>query len=100
MPPTFEAKMGKKDWGPTKLDLDGKLRALGLTPTDDIRQKIGELTYGECDDLAADLDRVADYQTAYTTLTSHWDRCTLKTKISQEEETWGDRCRAEARFNR
>jgi SpoVK/Ycf46/Vps4 family AAA+-type ATPase len=101
MPPSFEAKMAKKDWGPTKLDLGGKLEALGVELKDDITQQIGDLTLGECDDFAADLANVVGSQGAWTTLKHHWDRCTLQTRVSQEEEkTWRDRCKEEEKFNR
>jgi hypothetical protein len=102
MPPTFAAKMTKKDWGPTKLDLAGKLEALGVALKDDVVEKLGDLTYGECDDFAADLAKAADQQEAVTNLNNHWSHCTLQTSVSQEEEkiTWRDRCKAETQFNR
>jgi SpoVK/Ycf46/Vps4 family AAA+-type ATPase len=101
MPPTFEAKMTKKDWGPTKVDIKGKLETLGVELKDDITDQIGDLTFGECDDFAADLANVTTSQNAWTILNKHWDRCTLRTKISHEDEkTWKDRCMEEAQFNR
>jgi hypothetical protein len=101
MPPTFDAKMTKKDWGPTRLDLEEKLRELDVM-TDPIKRQIGDLTYGECDDLAADLAKAANQRDAVTTLANHWNHCTLQTSVSQEEEktTWRDRCKAETQFNR
>jgi hypothetical protein len=102
MPPTFEAKMTKKDWGPTKLDLEGKLQAVGVSLKDDIKQQIGDLTYGECDDFAAALANATDQQEAVTILGNHWNHCTLQTSVSQEDEktTWRDRCKTETQFNR
>jgi hypothetical protein len=102
MPPTFDAKMAKKDWGPTKLDIAGKLENRGVELTDEIKGKIGDLTYGECEDFAVDLTLAANPQDAVTTVMNHWNKCTLQTNISQEEEkiTWRDRCKAEAQFNR
>jgi len=102
MPPTFEAKMSKKDWGPTKLDISRKLQTLGVELTDEITGKIRDLTYGECDDFAADLAKAANQQDAVTTLMNHWNKCTLQTNVSQEEEktTWRDRCKTETQFNR
>jgi hypothetical protein len=100
MPPTFEAKMTKKDWGPTKLNLEEKLQALGVGRTED-KQRIEDLTYGECDDFAGDLAKKIDPQGAVATLNTHWSRCTLQTKLSPEDEkTWRDRCKAETQFNR
>ena len=102
MPPTFEAKMVKTDWGPTKLDLAAKLNDLGVALTDDIKQKIAELTFGECDEFAADLANATGQQEAVTILNGHWNHCTLQTNVSQEEEktTWRDRCKTETQFNR
>jgi SpoVK/Ycf46/Vps4 family AAA+-type ATPase len=102
MPPTFDAKMAKKDWGPTKLDIGAKLQSLGIELTVEIKQKIGDLTYGECDDFAADLAKASGQQGAVTALANHWGRCTLQTRVSQEEEktTWRDRCKSETQFNR
>jgi hypothetical protein len=101
MPPTFEAKMAKKDWGAPKLDLAGKLKTLGVALSDDIKQKVGDLTYGECDAFATDLAKAANPQEAVTALANHWNQCTLQTNISQDEEktTWADRCKAEAQLN-
>lgn len=102
MPPTFEAKMSKKDWGPTKLDLAEKLRALNVALTDEIKEQIAELTYGECDDFAAELEKASNQQDVLTTLARHWSNCTLQTTVGQEGDRtkWLDRCREEARFNR
>lgn len=96
MPPTFEAKMMKKDWG-----LEGKLAALGVAVKEDIKNKIEDLTYGECDEFVADLAVAADRQEVVTTLNQRWTNCTLQTRVSPEDEkTWRDRCKAEIQFNR
>jgi hypothetical protein len=102
MPPTYEAKMAKKDWGPAKLDIEQKLQSLGISINDTIKEHIGDLTYGECDDLAATLANSANQQDAMTILTGTWSHCTLQTNVSQEEEktTWRDRCKTETQFNR
>lgn len=102
MPPTFEAKMSKKDWGATKVELAGRLETLDVAFTDDIKHKIGDLTYDECDDFATDLARMTNAQEAITVLANHWNRCTLQTNIGLDEDktTWADRCKAEAQFNR
>jgi hypothetical protein len=101
LPPTYDAKMTKKDWGPTKVDLSAKLQTLGVTATADVIRHIGDLTYGECDDFAAELGRINEQQAALASLMNHWNRCTLQTRVSQEDEkTWGDRCKAEMQFNR
>jgi hypothetical protein len=94
--------MAKNDWGPTKLDISGKLQALGVSLKDEIKQQIGDLTYPECDDFAAELAKATNPQDAVTTLLNHWNKCTLQTSVSQEEEktTWRDRCKTETQFNR
>jgi ATPase family associated with various cellular activities (AAA) len=96
MPPTFDAKMTKKDW-----DLQGKLGALGVSVKGDIKQKIEDLTYGECDEFAADLAKAADRQEVVTTLNNRWNYCTLQTRVSPDDEkTWRERCKADTQFNR
>ncbi len=95
MPPTFDAKMTKKEWGLTE-----KLSQLGVAVKDDIKQKIEDLTFGECEEFARDLTR-ADAQEPLTALNSRWNDCTLQTRVSPEEDqTWRDRCKAEIHFNR
>src|SRR5271165_1430889 len=96
MPPTFSAKMTKKDWG-----LEGKLGKLGVSVKEEIRQQIEDLTYGECEEFASELAGAADKQEAVTILTNRWKYCTLETKVNPEDEkTWRDRCKAETQFNR
>jgi hypothetical protein len=102
MPPNVEAKKLKQDWGPSKIDIMGKFGTLGVTVTNEIKGQLGDLTYGECDDFAADLANAPDQQAAVTALNNHWHHCTLETRVSQDEEktTWRDRCNAESQFNR
>ena len=96
MPPTFAAKMEKKDW-----NLESRLKELGVAVKGDVEQKIGDLTYGECDEFAADLARAVDRQEVVTALNNRWNDCTLETRVSPEEEkTWRERCKAETHFNR
>ena len=59
MPPTYEAKLGKSDWG-----FKEKFKELGVEMTPQIRQQLEELTYGECELLASDLAKIADKQEA------------------------------------
>lgn len=101
MPPTYEAKMGKKDWGPMKIDIREKLQTLGVTPSLEIKQQIGDLTYGECEAFASELSDVTSAQAAFSVLTAHWNDCTLQTPISKDEnKTWAERCKTEATHNR
>jgi hypothetical protein len=106
MPPTYKAKIGKKDWGPFKIDLRTKLVAVGVSMTPGIRKKIGDLTFGECDDLAAALAPVTTRKTAMSILADHWSQCTLNASVSkprvskQGKTTWAKRSQMEAQYNR
>lgn len=102
MPPTYEAKMAKHDWGPEKnLDLKGRLDELGVKLTDDMIRQIGELTYDESEEFVVHLSTIDNPQTAATALAAIWSQCTLQTSVSREEQnmTWADRCRAEAQLS-
>ena len=98
MPPTYEAKITKKDWGVSKIDIRQTLRQLGIVVTPDIRQKIADLTYGECDDFATHLANQMSKDAALSTLEDHWSRCTLNTGVPGEkvQKTWRQRCAEEA----
>jgi hypothetical protein len=74
---------------------------LGVTLTDQIKEELGDLTFGECEALAADLAKASNPQEALTVLTDVWQRCTLQAPVSQGvEKTWAERCREDAQFNR
>jgi len=102
MPPTFDAKMTKTDWGLSKLDLGRTLRKLKVEPTSEIKQKIGAMTYGECDDFAIELATAASKKSALSILEDHWGRCTLNASVPREKvpKTWAQRCDAEAVYTR
>jgi ATPase family protein associated with various cellular activities (AAA) len=106
MPPTYKAKISKTDWGASKIDIGAKLTTLGVRITADVRQKIGDLTFGECDDLATELAKASSRKGAMSILNSHWNRCTLQTHVSKAHEskggetTWSERCKIEAQHNR
>jgi hypothetical protein len=102
MPPTYEAKMIKKDWGPTEnVDLGATLKTLGVELTAQIRDRLKDLTYGECDAFATELAKAPSHQEAIRTLDNHWERCILRARVTQgEETTWEARCRAESAHNR
>jgi hypothetical protein len=104
MPPTYEAKIAKKNWGPSKnLDLDQLLEALHVNRTDQIKQELADLTFDECDSFVSELASATDSQTAISLLSSHWKRCTLQGVVNQEEEkktTWVQRSKQEAALNR
>jgi ATPase family associated with various cellular activities (AAA) len=102
MPPTYDAKLTKKDWGPSHdVDFDAKLRQLTVKITDTIKKQLGDLTFSECDGFAAELVKASDNQEAVTALGDAWQRCTLKLLVSKEDETtWEQRCESDAQFNR
>jgi ATPase family associated with various cellular activities (AAA) len=99
MPPTYEAKMAKSDWGPEKnLDLAARVRDLNVELTDEVKGQIGDLTYDECEQFVIELSKAQNVQQATSALAAIWKQCTLQTSVSKGEEstTWADRCRAEA----
>ena len=98
MPPTYEAKMLKKNWGLSKVDIGRTLRNLKVNISADTRQKIEDLTYGECDDFATDLASTTSKNAAVSLLEDHWARCTLNTSVPGEkvQKTWRQRCAEEA----
>ena len=102
MPPTYQEKVNKKNWGAAEnVDLEGKLRELGVDLTDEIKQRLGDLTFLECDAFATELAKTPNAQEAIRALGNHWERCILKTRVSQGEEVnWEERCRTEAVHNR
>lgn len=104
MPPTFDSKMAKADWGPKKnLSLKALLEKQNVEMTDTVTQKIRDLTYGECEAFVVGLSNQASTPQAATELLDrHWDKCTLQGHVSRDDpsETWRSRCTAEAKHNR
>jgi len=101
MPPTFEAKMAKKDWGPTKLNVGEKLKSLGVKVSAEIEQQLGDLTFNEFEDFATRLSKEASAQGAFSLLSDLWSGCTLHTPVSKDDtQTWAERCKTEAIHNR
>src|SRR5437899_808094 len=106
MPPSYEAKLAKIDWGPTKVNIGGAFEKLGVKVTSEIKRQLGDLTYGECEAFAAELDKVTDKQEAIRALGDRWKKCTLQTHVGkvhvskEEETTWAERCKTEAIHNR
>jgi len=103
MPPTFEAKMTKKNWGPERnLDLAAKIEELRVELTNEVQKQIGDLTYDECEQFVIELSTCQNVQQATSALAMIWKQCTLQTRVSQGEEgtTWSDRCNAEAALTR
>ena len=99
MPPTYDAKIAKKSWGPMNLDLGEKLETLGLGGTTKTKKRIGDLTYGECEAFAGELVEVTTPEAAEALLHRHWTTCTLQSPVSKDsQETWAKRCKAEAKL--
>lgn len=102
LPPTYEEKINKKNWGATEdVDLEGKLKELGVDLNDGIKKRLGDLTFLECDAFATELAKTPNAQEAIRALDSHWERCIMQTSLIQGEETnWEEHCRTEAVHNR
>jgi hypothetical protein len=105
MPPTYKSKMAKTDWGSAKLNLGAKFRKLGISVTPLIKQRLRDLTYGECDGLASDIANIDNKPAVIRALTDRWEKCTLQTNVSKaeaskkEEIKWEQRCKNEAIHN-
>lgn len=102
MPPTYEAKSAKKDWGPAKnFELAGRLQTLQVKITGGEEQRIADLTFDECDAFVTALANATTAEQALSTLNSHWNGCTLRQNVSKEDKTiWAERCKKEVEFNR
>jgi SpoVK/Ycf46/Vps4 family AAA+-type ATPase len=102
MPPTYEAKMTKKNWGVDEnVDLEGKLRALDLNLDDErIREQLGDLTYLECDAFATEVARAKNQAEAVRALEDHWKNCILQAVNQDDKKTWKTRCKEEEKYNR
>jgi hypothetical protein len=98
MPPTYEAKVAKRDWGPQKnLDLATKLHEIKIAEDQTTVSQISDLTYDECENFVTELSKAGSAQEASEMLATAWKQCTLETKINNDEETtWADRCEAES----
>jgi hypothetical protein len=101
MPPTFEAKLTKKNWGTEgNVDLEEKLRTFGLEQNDHTKNQLGDLTFLECDAFSDALAKAKTQQEATKSLDNQWRRCILNATSQDSTETWKLRCKTEERFNR
>ncbi len=106
MPPTYQAKMKKKDWGAHKIDIGKQLRAIGINRRRVVQKQIAALTFGECDDLGTKLAFKKSPRTALSILEDSWKHCTLNALVSklrpgkEEKIKWSQRCEEEAVHNR
>ncbi|MFL6389688.1 MAG: AAA family ATPase [Terriglobales bacterium] len=101
MPPTYDSKVKKRNWGVSKIDIRLRLRELGVKMTGNIQKMISDLTYLECDSFASDLAAATDKDSAKSILEGYWNDCTLRTPISKSNQTtWEKRCEEERGFSR
>jgi hypothetical protein len=102
MPPSYKEKISKKNWGAGEdVDLEEKLKALSVDVTEEIQQRLGALTFLECDAFATELAKAPNAQGAIRALDNHWERSILQAHVSEGEDTnWAERCRTEAVHNR
>jgi hypothetical protein len=109
LPPTYAAKTAFKNWGLNKnLDFKACFQGLGLVldEDEDLKRKIGDLTYGETQALASELATASKLQDALKALNDRWNKCTLQRHVpklharTEEEISWRERCDSEKAFNR
>jgi AAA+ superfamily predicted ATPase len=97
MPPTLEEKLTSP-----LLNIREFFDKLHVNVDDDIRRKLGELTFAETESFAAHLANAKNAQAAVAALTEQWNDSTMQRKVpktqsrSEEEITWAERCRVEA----
>jgi hypothetical protein len=106
MPPTYKAKLTKKNWGAEEnVDIEQRLRSFGLDKDAKIKQQLGDLTYLECDGFATQLEPITSAVHASRALADRWTDCILQTPTQNKngdgpEITWKKRCEDEEHFVR
>jgi hypothetical protein len=101
MPPTYDAKTTKKNWGSDEnVDLKAKFRSVGVEIKKQHKERLGDLTYLECDAFATDLAKTNTPGDSIATLDDHWERCILRAANQPDRSTWKDVCKKQERFNR
>jgi len=72
MPPTYEAKMAKSNWGPERnLDPAAMVGNLKVELTDEVTGQISDLTYDECEQFVVDLSKAQNVQQATSGISRH-----------------------------
>ncbi len=100
MPPTYDEKIGKSNWGASgKVNVSKILKNLGVTIDGQVKKHLGDFTFLEFDAFATDLAKAKDAQAALRSLEYHWERCILQS-VDEDNKTWKQRCTEEERFNR
>jgi len=106
MPPTYDSKMIKDDWGHCKIHIEKKLRSLKVGVTVDVKNNIGDLTFDECEEFATELAPATTGEKARAILGDRWGKCTLQEHVSKAnlrkkgQTTWAERCSKEAKLSR
>jgi ATPase family associated with various cellular activities (AAA) len=104
MPPTYDAKIAKTNWGINQdVNLGQKLQSLGLELNQGIRDQLADLTYLECDAFATELASAQTQQEAIQILEKHSHRCILHATAQDQQKstkTWKERCKEEEQYNR
>ena len=81
------------------MDIGERLNTLGVVLTDEIKQRLADPTFLECDAFATQLAKAPNAQEAIRALDNYWERCILQTMT--QERTWKERCKEEEeQFNR
>jgi SpoVK/Ycf46/Vps4 family AAA+-type ATPase len=105
MPPTYDSKMVKVDWGHSKIHIEKKLRSLKVAISVEVKNKIRDLTFGECEEFATELALATSGEEARKILVDHWGKCTLQESVSKAnlskkgQTTWAQRCTKEAKLS-
>jgi hypothetical protein len=100
MPPSYPAKITKKNWGRDKnVDLEAKLVEPEAPVTEQINHQLGMLTYDECEVFATAIATLTAPTDSVMLLKTHWDACTLNTRVSPDKKmTWAQRSAIDARL--
>ena len=106
MPPTYEAKLSKKNWGADEnVDIEEKLRLFGLDKDLKIKEQLADLTYLECDALATQLKTATSPEDLSRALADRWKDCILQAPVHEKstggkQVNWKTRCENEEHFVR
>jgi len=93
MPPTVNEKL--RYWP----ELEAHLGRIGVTISDDIRERLADLTYDEFRSLVGVLRSVSGVQEALSLVDRQVSGCTLQSKLelqSESSKTWRDTCSEQA----
>jgi hypothetical protein len=103
MPPTCNAKMCKKDWGPSRnVDFKYMFNRLKVSIDANLIEQLSALTFGECQAFAAELAEINNGRAATELLSDFYQRCTLLSPVSKDDDaiTWQDRCKLDQKLSR